>query len=52
MLQLLDEKKKEWLIEKLIHFGIYKKGNEQLFECSLEELQAEYSRIQESRREV
>jgi Fur-regulated basic protein A len=43
MLQYSDEKKKEWLIDKLIRSGIFKKGNTQLFELPLKELQTEYS---------
>ena len=46
------KRRKNGLIEKLINLGIYKKGNEQLFECSLEELQVEYSRNSRKRREV
>lgn len=35
------EQLKEILIEKLLSFGVYKKGNYQLFELPLQELQDE-----------
>jgi hypothetical protein len=42
------EQLKEILIEKLLSFGIYKKGNYQLFELPLQELQDEFNKYDEA----
>jgi len=34
--------KKNLIIDSLIHLGIYKKGNKQLYELTLQELEKEY----------
>lgn len=39
------EKKKHFLIDKLISRGIYKKNNTHLFELSLTDLEEEYHNI-------
>ncbi|MFP7736470.1 Fur-regulated basic protein FbpA [Priestia aryabhattai] len=36
------QRKKNLIIDSLIHLGIYKKGNKQLYELSLHELETEY----------
>lgn len=39
------EQRRQKLINKLIAFGIFKKGNKQLFELSLSELQYMYRKV-------
>jgi hypothetical protein len=36
------QRKKNSIIDSLIHLGIYKKGNKQLYELTLYELETEY----------
>jgi hypothetical protein len=36
------QRKKNSIIDSLIHLGIYKKGNKQLYELTLRELETEY----------
>jgi hypothetical protein len=36
------QRKKNSIIDSLIHLGIYKKGNKQLYELTLHELEKEY----------
>jgi len=36
------QRKKTSIIDSLIHLGIYKKGNKQLYELTLHELETEY----------
>jgi Fur-regulated basic protein A len=36
------QRKKNSIIDSLIHLGIYKKGNKQLYELTLHELETEY----------
>ncbi|MBU8590394.1 Fur-regulated basic protein FbpA [Priestia megaterium] len=36
------QRKKTSIIDSLIHLGIYKKGNKQLYELTLHELEKEY----------
>ncbi|MDD9784534.1 Fur-regulated basic protein FbpA [Priestia megaterium] len=36
------QRKKNLIIDSLIHLGIYKKGNKQLYELTLQELETEY----------
>jgi len=36
------QRKKNLIIDSLIHLGIYKKGNKQLYELTLHELETEY----------
>lgn len=45
ILTVPDEDKKELIIEKLLDKGIYKAGNQQLYELSLRELEAAYRHI-------
>ncbi|MFE8699590.1 Fur-regulated basic protein FbpA [Cytobacillus sp. FJAT-54145] len=40
-----DTLKKEQLIDELLYFGIYKKGNKQLFELPLSVLEEEYEKV-------
>lgn len=44
------EKKENFLIDKLISQGIYKKNNTHLFELSLSDLEEEYNKIRIDRR--
>ncbi|PLR76622.1 Fur-regulated basic protein FbpA [Bacillus sp. V3-13] len=39
------EEKKEFFIAKLLDLGVYKKGDRQLFELSLDDLTEEYEKI-------
>lgn len=43
--ELCDLNKKDELINELIHFGIYKLGNLQLFELSISDLEEEVNKI-------
>jgi len=40
-----DEEKKDFLIEQLLSFGFFKKGDFHLFELPLNELQKEYEKL-------
>lgn len=44
------ERKKNFLIEKLIRRGIYKKNNSHLFELSLSDLEDEYYKSRTNKR--
>ncbi|WP_228307793.1 Fur-regulated basic protein FbpA [Priestia sp. J2] len=39
------EHKKNWFINALLNFGIYKKGNRHLYELTLQELEAQYVKV-------
>ncbi|MGJ7919782.1 Fur-regulated basic protein FbpA [Neobacillus sp. LXY-4] len=39
------EKRRQYLIEQLIGMGYYKKGDNQLFELTLTDLEEEYEKI-------
>ncbi|HYK75103.1 MAG TPA: Fur-regulated basic protein FbpA [Pseudoneobacillus sp.] len=43
--QSKEDSKKEQLITALLQEGIFKRGNEQLFELSLSELEEEYQKV-------
>ncbi|EIJ78211.1 hypothetical protein PB1_11644 [Bacillus methanolicus PB1] len=43
------EEKKEKIIDFLILSGVYKKGNFQLFELTLRELEEEYEKLTENK---
>lgn len=47
-----NEEKKEMLIEQLLAFGMFKKGEFQLFELPLKELQDEYNKLLETKLKI
>ncbi|MGG0451697.1 Fur-regulated basic protein FbpA [Priestia megaterium] len=46
------QRKKNLIINSLIHLGIYKKGNKQLYELTLYELETEYQIVNPAIREL
>lgn len=41
-----EDNKKEFLIQKLLLQGIFKKGEQHLFELTIDELEEEYARLE------
>lgn len=46
------QRKKTSIIDSLIHLGIYKKGNKQLYELTLHELETEYQIVNPAIRDL